>query len=109
LTAEPPGSISVDRREQFEEIGMQRIAVLAALALALPAGEAFAVSDAVKQACSSDYAAYCSEHKVGTEALRACMRVHRKMLTSGCIHALGHSDEVTEQDIREYKHDMHRE
>jgi hypothetical protein len=86
---------------------MQRIAVLAAFALILPAGEAMAVSEAVKQACGSDYAAYCSEHKVGTEALRTCMRAHRKMLTEGCIKALGHSDEVTQQDIREYKQEHH--
>jgi hypothetical protein len=61
------------------------------------------VSEAVKRACGSDYAAYCGEHKVGTEALRSCMRAHRKMLTDVCIHALGHSDEVTAEDIREYK------
>jgi len=82
---------------------MQRFAVLAALALVLPAGGALAVSNVVKQACGSDYAAYCSDHKVGTEALRTCMRAHRKMLTAGCIKALGNSEEVTAQDIREYK------
>ncbi|WP_409562808.1 hypothetical protein RLW55_18820 [Hyphomicrobium sp. B1] len=84
---------------------MKRVAVLAAVALAFSSGCAFAVSQAVKDACSADYAAYCSQHKVGTQAARSCMREHRKMLTDSCIHALGHSSEVTQADIDQY----HRE
>jgi hypothetical protein len=82
---------------------MKRVAVLAAVTLALSSGCAFAVSQAVKDACSSDFAAYCSQHKVGTAAARSCMREHRKMLTDACIHALGHSSEVTQADIEQYK------
>jgi Cysteine rich repeat len=82
---------------------MKRVAVLAAMTLALSSGCAFAVSEAVKNACTSDFAAYCSQHKVGTEAARACMREHRKMLTNECIQALGHSSEVTQADIDLYK------
>ncbi|MBY0559124.1 hypothetical protein [Hyphomicrobium sp.] len=82
---------------------MQRLAFFAAVMLALSSGSAFAVSQAVKDACSSDYAAYCSQHKVGTEAARQCMREHRKMLTEDCIHALGKSSEVTQADIELYK------
>ncbi|MET0639823.1 MAG: hypothetical protein ABWX70_14750 [Hyphomicrobium sp.] len=82
---------------------MKRVAVLAAIAFALSSGSAFAVSQAVKDACSADFAAYCSEHKVGTTAARSCMREHRKMLTDSCIQALGKSSEVTQADIEEYK------
>ncbi len=82
---------------------MRWVASLAVAMLALSAGQSFAVSEGVKQACSSDYAAYCSEHKVGTAGLKTCMREHRKMLTSECVQALGHSDEVTQQDIQDYK------
>jgi hypothetical protein len=82
---------------------MSRLAILATMLLALSAGKSFAVSDAVKKGCSADYASYCSNFKVGTEALRSCMRAHRHMLTASCIHALGHSDEVTEEDIRQYR------
>ena len=88
---------------------MRGFAVLSAALLAVSTSESLAVSQAVKDACTSDYAAYCSEHKVGTEALRSCMRAHRKMLTAGCIKALGHSDEVTKEDIRQYKAEMHKE
>jgi hypothetical protein len=87
---------------------MRNVAALAALALALSAGESFAVSQAVKDACTSDYAAYCSEHKVGTEGLRTCMRAHRKMLTKPCVDALGTSSEVTAEDIKIYKSEMNR-
>ncbi|MGO4685704.1 hypothetical protein [Hyphomicrobium sp. 2TAF46] len=82
---------------------MQKVAILAAMTLALSSGCAFAVSQAVKDACSSDFAAYCSQHKVGTEPARQCMREHRKMLTDGCIQALGKSNEVTQADIEQYK------
>ena len=88
---------------------MHRVAVLAVMAFALSTGGALAVSQAVKQACSADYAAYCSDHKVGTPGLKSCMRAHRKMLSSPCINALGSSDEVTQDDIRIYKAEMHRE
>jgi hypothetical protein len=82
---------------------MKRVGFLAAGLLALSAGSAFAVSQQVKDACSADYAAYCSSHKVGTTGARSCMREHRKMLTDTCIQALGKSSEVTQADIEQYK------
>jgi hypothetical protein len=82
---------------------MPRLAILAMMLLALSASKTFAVSDAVKQGCSADYASYCSKYKVGTAELKSCMRAHRHMLTAACIHALGNSDEVTAEDIRQYK------
>jgi hypothetical protein len=109
LTAIPTHFINLKRRGHIKEEPMQRVLVLAALALAITGGSALAISDAVKQACSSDYAAYCSEHKVGTPALRSCMREHRKMLSGPCIKALGASDEVTPQEVSEYKREMQRD
>jgi hypothetical protein len=85
---------------------MPRLAILAMMLLALTASKTFAVSNAVKQGCSADYASYCSKFKVGTPALKSCMRAHRHMLTAACIHALGQSDEVTEEDIRQYRQEM---
>lgn len=88
---------------------MSRVAILAAFGLALSVSDALAVSEVVKEACSSDYAAYCSEHKVGTEALRTCMRAHRHMLSASCIKALGSSDEVTQEDVQQYKRETRKE
>jgi hypothetical protein len=84
---------------------MRRAALLASLIITLPATSAFAVTDAVKKACDSDYTAYCSDHKVGSSDLKACMRAHRKMLTDACVKALGTSSEVTKDDIEAYKRD----
>jgi hypothetical protein len=87
----------------FKEMAMPRLAILAAMLLALSAGESLAVSKAVKEGCSGDYASYCSQYKVGTEALKTCMRAHRHTLSDGCVKALGKSSEVTAEDIRTYK------
>jgi hypothetical protein len=105
LTREQRGGICVGELGTSLEgkIDMQRVAVLAAMTLAVSSSCAFAVSQAVKDACTSDFAAYCSQHKVGTEGARSCMREHRKMLTNECIQALGHSSEVTQADIDLYK------
>lgn len=82
---------------------MRRALLLASLFIAGSATNGLAVSEAVKKACDSDYAAYCSAHKVGSAELKGCMRAHRKMLTDACIKALGSSDEVTKNDIETYK------
>jgi hypothetical protein len=82
---------------------MKKVATLAAVTLALSTGSAFAVSQAVKDACSADYVAYCGKFKVGTAALKSCMREHRHQLAADCVKALGHSSEVTAEDIAQYK------
>jgi hypothetical protein len=64
---------------------------------------AFAISEALKKACDSDYLAYCSQHKVGTMALRSCMKTHRHMLGDTCIKAIGKSGEATQAEINDYK------
>ena len=88
---------------------MAKLLFFAATALTLSMGEANAVSRVVKDACMSDYAAYCNGLKVGTAALRSCMKSHSHMLSKPCVDALGHSDEVTKEDIQEYKREMHRD
>ena len=88
---------------------MAKLALLAAAALTLSMGEADALSRVVKDACMSDYAAYCNGLKVGTAALRSCMKSHRHMLSQTCILALGSSSEVTNEEIRQYKREMHKE
>ena len=47
-----------------------RIYAIVAIALALSASTAGAVSPAVKAACSNDYHAYCDKLKVGSQELR---------------------------------------
>ena len=68
--------------------------------------EAMAVSNELKIACDTDYAAYCSTYKVTSPpsaSLRACMRSHRHQLLEKCIRALGDSGYVSMREIEEYK------
>ena len=88
---------------------MAKLLFFAATALTISMGEANAVSRVVKDACMSDYAAYCNGLKVGTAALRSCMKSHSHMLSKPSIDALGASSEVTKEDVREYKREMHRD
>ena len=83
---------------------MRHIILLATI-LFLPS-QAMAVSNELKNACSADYAAYCSPYKVTTPpsaSLRACMRSHRHQLLEKCIRALGDLGYVSMREIEEYK------
>jgi adenylate kinase len=78
-------------------------AIFAACYLGLAPNGAGAVSERLKNACRDDYRANCSAFDVGTEELRACMRANRHKLSKICVRELGRSDEVTEEDIKQYK------
>lgn len=67
---------------------------LALAALAVSGSNALAVSQRVKIACRGDYFAFCSQHAVGSQSLRQCMRAHAKQLSSGCKTALIESGEA---------------
>ena len=80
-----------------------RPTALAAFVIALSASSAGAVSQTVRIACSSDYHAYCDNHKVGSQELRTCMRGVATKLSKGCIQALVSNKEVTQADIDDYR------
>lgn len=50
--------------------------------------EASAVSQAVKDACRGDYQRHCSQHEVGSEALRDCMADAFDKLSEPCVAAI---------------------
>jgi hypothetical protein len=64
------------------------LASAATLSVLTIAGQAGAVSLAVKMACASDYHAHCSQHPSGSAGARQCMRAHSAQLSKGCINAL---------------------
>ena len=72
-----------------------RSIIITAVAIALSASTAGAVSQAVKTACSNDYHAYCDKLEVGSQQLRTCMRGVAAKLSKGCIEALVDNKEVT--------------
>ncbi len=75
------------------------VAALAAAAWVLPITQASAVSARVKVACSSDYFAYCSMHKVGTPGVRQCMRSAGPKLSKRCLNALISEGEVSQDEV----------
>lgn len=50
--------------------------------------DAFAVSQAVKDACREDYLKYCSQHEIGSDALRGCMSDAFDKLSEPCVSAI---------------------
>lgn len=81
---------------------------LAALstAMTLQAAPASAVSIAVKMACMTDYLSNCSQHAVGTPAVRSCMRAVGPRLSKGCVAALIASGEVSQAEVDRRKSAM---
>lgn len=70
------------------------VAVTAALTT-----QAGAVSLGVKMACASDYYSYCSQHAVGSPAVRQCMRANGPQLSKRCITALIGAGEVSKTEV----------
>lgn len=74
-------------------------AVLLMGALTFPLSQAQAVSAAVQMACLSDYLAYCSQHAVGSQALRQCMSNAGARLSNRCVNALIAAGEVSKSEV----------
>jgi hypothetical protein len=68
-------------------------------ALAVTTSQAGAVSTAVKFACMSDYFSYCSQHEVGSQELRQCMRQAGPKLSKRCVSALVAAGEVAQAEV----------
>lgn len=77
------------------------IVVLATAAgiVATQTNAASAVSLSVKYACMKDYFRYCSDHAVGSQALRHCMRANGERLSRNCINALVSAGEVSQAEV----------
>lgn len=76
-----------------------RAGLAVVIASAAFAGQAHAVSLGVKLACASDYYSYCSQHGVGTPAVRHCMRANGPKLSNRCINALIAAGEVSRTEV----------
>ncbi len=76
---------------------------LAVLPILLAAGDAAAISKALKQACHDDYRANCSAFEVGSPELKSCMRAVQHKLSSACAKEIARSGEATKEEIERYK------
>lgn len=74
--------------------------------LAFSCSQVLAVSDAVRAACQDDYMALCSQHEVGSNELRSCMRANKKQLSKTCATTLAKSGEASKSDIESYKREV---
>lgn len=66
---------------------------------AMTATEASAYSLQVKLACASDYYSLCSQHALGSPAVRQCMRDSGPQLSKRCVGALIASGEVSQAEV----------
>ena len=73
---------------------------MAAAILIVSAGAGWAqhqYSQAVLNACASDYKQHCAEYGIETDALRVCMKRAGSQLTKGCVDSLVVAGEITRQ------------
>jgi hypothetical protein len=76
-----------------------RVAIIAAVALTALATQASAFSAGVKVSCAGDYFAHCSQHALGSPALRQCMRNAGPKLSDRCVNALVAAGEVSKSEV----------
>ncbi|WP_295556891.1 hypothetical protein [uncultured Hyphomicrobium sp.] len=76
-----------------------RAAFVAVVLTGALTSQAGAVSLGVKLACASDYYSYCSQHPVGSTAVRQCMRSHGAQLSKRCVSALIGAGEVSQAEV----------
>ena len=60
------------------------------------------ITQRVKNACRSEYYAYCSAHAVPSAGLRSCMRGVQDQLSQGCLKELVAAGEVSKAEVRRY-------
>ena len=60
------------------------------------------ITQRVKNACRSEYYAYCSAHAVPSAGLRSCMRGVQDHLSQGCLKELVAAGEVSKAEVRRY-------
>ncbi|MGD9785986.1 MAG: hypothetical protein AB7E80_15100 [Hyphomicrobiaceae bacterium] len=75
------------------------VVALVTTGLAVQTGAVSAVSLSVQRACTSDYLSYCSQHPVGSAALRGCMSANGTRLSGRCVNALISAGEVSKAEV----------
>ena len=70
------------------------------VSLVLLATQAFAYSEAIINACTDDYLAYCSAYDENSAQGERCMRAVGGKLSQGCVNALVASGEVSKTAVK---------
>jgi hypothetical protein len=82
---------------------MKTILTTTAVACLSATSVSAAITQRVKNACRSEYYAFCSAHAVPSPGLRSCMRSVQKQLSGRCLKELVAAGEVSSQEVRQYK------
>jgi hypothetical protein len=77
------------------------VSTFALVCLSVTAANAV-ITQRVKNACRSEYYAFCSAHAVPSPGLRSCMRAVQNQLSQGCLKELVAAGEVSGQEVRKY-------
>ena len=81
--------------------GTPTLAMLAVLAVSATTADAV-ITERVKNACRSEYYAYCSAHAVPSAGLSSCMRGVQDQLSQACLKELVAAGEVSKDEVRKY-------
>jgi hypothetical protein len=95
------GVVDVIRKEAMKNRRMQCIVVIALTAVTLAGTSAYAYSEKIKQACSSDYGSLCAKYKQGSSELRRCFESNRRVLSVDCVQALVNAGEVPARYLKQ--------
>lgn len=95
------GVVDVIRKEAMKKTRMQSFVVVALAAVSLAGTSAYAYSEKVKQACSSDYGSLCAKYKQGSSELRRCFESNRRVLSTECVQALVNAGEVPARYLKQ--------
>ncbi len=80
-----------------------RYVILSSLFLSIAATDANAViTQRLKDACRSEYYAFCSAHAVPSDGLRSCMRGVQDQLSQGCLKEMVAAGEVSNAEVKAY-------
>jgi len=79
------------------KIAMSAVLLFGAMTLTLT--KAHAVSASVQVSCLGDYLSYCSQHAVGSQALRQGMSAAGPKLSDRCVNALISAGEVSKAEV----------
>ena len=94
-------SVTASDMEGHMHILVSGLLMLAVVAVSATTADA-AITQRVKNACRSEYYAFCSAHAVPSAGLSTCMRGVQDQLSQACLKELVAAGEVSKEEVRRY-------
>ena len=80
------------------------ISVTLLTSFAAQADQTYTVTPQERRDCRADYKAYCSQYKLGSQQLRACMSRSSRKLSNPCVRALYAAGEISRKYAEKLLH-----